>query len=282
MGTINAAELYRIDHLVGSIAPGRIADLVFLSDLPTFQVEQVISSGKLVAKNGELLETVDPVDYPDSFFNTMRLNQPITEDQIYLRVGSNKKNISAMAIELKQIEKVYRRHRREIILPVNQGKVLPDIPNDVLYISVTDRHSGDGTTKSAFITGFKLKRGAIATSLSPDDNNIICIGASVKDMAIAINHLFTIGGGHVVVDDGLVVADIALPICGVMANTSARHMATMERALNKAAHNLGCKFDRPFFRILFLSITGSPGYSVTDQGLIDNAKRMAISPILED
>ncbi len=281
MATINAAEAYRIDHLVGSITPGRIADLVLLSDLSSFAVEEVIASGKPITQAGKLPQPIASPAYPPAFYNSMRLEKPITADQIYLKVNPALSEVKAMSIELKRIERVYRRHRREIMLPVSAGKVLPDPANDVLYATVTDRHSGHGTTIAAFVTGFKLKRGAIATSVSPDDNNIICIGASVEDMAIAINRLFALGGGQIAVDSGTIAAEVALPVCGVMADIPAAEMAKMEKALTRAAQNMGCEYDRPFFRILFLSITGSPGYSITDRGLIDNAKRTAINPILE-
>jgi adenine deaminase len=164
---------------------------------------------------------------------------------------------------------------------VQGGKILPDVAQDVLYISVTDRHSGKGKTGAALISGFGLKQGAIATSLSPDDDNIICIGASVDDMVFAINHLVAIGGGQVAVRNQAVLAEIRLPLCGIIADQSAEEMAEMERKLNAAAFDLGAQMKRPFFFLMFLSITAIPEYAMTDQGLIEHASRSAINPILK-
>ncbi|HEX2980693.1 MAG TPA: adenine deaminase C-terminal domain-containing protein, partial [Anaerolineaceae bacterium] len=171
--------------------------------------------------------------------------------------------------------------RRDVVLPVNDGRVCCDPEQGVNIVSVTERHTGSGKTRSAFISGFDLKRGAIATSLSPDDDNIICIGANPEDMACAINRLAEIGGGQVAVENQRVLAEIPLPLGGLMADVSAEEMAKMEKKLNQAAQQLGTHLQRPFFFLIFLSITAIPDYAMTDEGLVEHASRSVISPILE-
>ena len=208
----------------------------------------------------------------------MKLKKPKTPEDLYITVDKNAKKVDALAVHLEPEEGLLSQGK-EVSLQVEDGRVIPDAEQGINYITVTDRHSGKGLTGKGFISGFSLKHGAIATSTSPDDNNIICIGASVEDMAVAINHLVEIGGGQVVVHDGEVLENIPLPICGLMADVSAREMAKMEKKLNEAAYSLGTILKRPFFFIIFLSITAIPEYAMTDRGLVAHATRTVVDPI---
>ena len=277
MCTINPAEAYRVDDQVGILAPGRSADVVLVRDLTNFQVDGVIAGGEIVVTDGVLVAPFASAAYPDYFYRTMHRSRPITEADIYhtVPVEATKAQAIAMYVELSQV-----RTKREVVLPARGGRVLPDPAQDAIYVSVTDRHSGEMKTASAFIGGFGLKRGAIATSLSPDDDNVICLGASVPDMVVAVNYLFEIGGGQVVVSNGQVVEELALPVAGIMADIPAEEMAHQERKLHQAALDLGADIQRrPFFSLLFLSITAIPECSLTDQGLVDYATRSYLSPV---
>jgi adenine deaminase len=280
MGTINTAECYRVDHLVGSLSPGKIADILLLSDLPNLVIDAVVANGKLVARNGKMIQPVASPEYPASFYNTMHLDTPIRAEDLFITVDKNVKKVDVLAIHLEPEEGLLSQGR-EVTLAVVDGKVMANAAEGVNYISVTDRHSGKGLTGKGFISGFGLKRGAIATSTSPDDDNIICVGADAEDMAVAINHLVKIGGGQCAVENGQVLADISLPVCGLMADVSVEEMAAMEKKLNQAGYSLGTGLKRPFFFIIFLSITAIPEYAMTDRGLVAHATRTVIDPILK-
>jgi adenine deaminase len=277
MCTINPAEAYRVDDQVGILAPGRIADVVLVKDLTGYQIDTVIADGQIVVRNGALVAPFEGVAYPEPFQHTMHRSRRITEADIYQSApaGATQARALVMYVEPWQI-----RTRREVVLPVRDGNVLPDAEQHALYVSVTDRHSGEMKTASAFIGGFGLKRGAMATSLSPDDDNVICVGASVPDMVVAINHLFDIGGGQVVACDGAVTHELALPVAGIMADIPVVEMAEKERELHEAVVSLGATLQRrPFCTLLFLSITAIPEYSLTDQGFVEYATRSYISPL---
>lgn len=280
MGSLNAAEAYRVDHLVGSITPGRIADILLVSDLTSLKVESVFADGKLVARDGKMLRPFPSPEYPSFFLKTVKLNQAIVPDDLLLKVEKPAKSAKVLCIHLDLNEGLLSR-RRDVVVPIKNGRVHCDPDQGVDFVSVTERHTGSGKTSSAFISGFDLKRGAIATSLSPDDDNIICIGATAEDMAFAINHLAEIGGGQVAVENGQVLAEIPLPLGGLMADISAEEMAESERKLNAAARYLGTQLQRPFFFLIFLSITAIPDYAMTDEGLVEHRSRSVISPILE-
>jgi len=278
MGTLNTAECYRVDHLVGSVTPGRIADMLLVSDLESFTVDAVIADGNLVAEKGKMLTPAPSPEYPPEFYTTMKLNKKKTPEDIYICVDKKVVKADVLAVHLEPEEGLLSQGR-EVTLQVEEGRILPDAEQGVNYITVTDRHSGEGLTGRGFISGFNLKEGAIATSTSPDDNNIICIGASVDDMTAAINHLADIGGGQTAVKDGKVLADIPLPLCGLMADISAEEMTELEGKANEAAYSLGTVLKRPFFFIIFLSITAIPEYAMTDLGLVAHATRTVVDPV---
>jgi adenine deaminase len=133
----------------------------------------------------------------------------------------------------------------------------------------------------AFVSGFGLREGAMASSSSPDDNNILCIGTSTADIATAVNRVAEAGGGQVVVRGGEVLAWLALPVGGIVADLPPAEMAAQEARLDDAARALGCKLPSPFMYMIFLSVTAIPDYAMTDLGLIDCVSLRVISPVLE-
>jgi adenine deaminase len=280
MGSINAAEAYRVDHMVGSITPGRIADILLVSDLSAFTVDSVVANGKLVAKHGQMIQPCITPEFPGYFLNTVKLDRPIETTDLLLATDEMANAAKVLCIHI-DLDEGLLSQRRDAVLPVLNGKIYCDPEQGVNFISVTERHTGSGKTSSAFITGFDLKHGAIATSLSPDDDNIICIGANADDMAFAINHLAKIGGGQVAVEGKKVIAKIQLPLAGLMSDISVEEMAKRERTLNDAARHLGTHLQRPFFFLIFLSITSIPDFAMTDKGLVEYKSRSVINPILE-
>lgn len=277
MCSINAAQAGRVDHWVGSITPGRYADILIVKDLTEFTIEKVYANGELMAENRQNIKTYHTPEYPAYFYNTMALNNPITPEDIHIKAPTKANSAEVIVMQLlpNQI-----RIKRNAILNVENGIVQPDPNQDVCYISVTDRYTGDGKTASAFIGGFSLKEGAFATSLSPDDDNIICIGANVEDMVIAINRLFALGGGQIVVCNGAIKAELPLPICGIMSEISAEEMKNQEEKLKKATSQQGVSMSNPFFSQIFLSITAIPEYAITDQGLVSYETKDYNNPII--
>jgi adenine deaminase len=275
MCSLNPAQAGRVDHLVGSITPGRYADILLVNDLTEFKLESVFANGELVSP-----ESASPgtSEFPPYFFNTMKLDQAITKDDLVFRPtdAATSARVTVMQLLPNQI-----RVQREAILQVKDGFVQPDPVQDVGYISVTDRYTGKGQTASAFFGGFSLKRGAFATSLSPDDDNIICIGVNVDDMVLAINRLFELDGGQIVVCEGKIVEELALPICGIMADISIEEMAAKEKALREALFQQGVDVPKPFFSQIFLSITAIPEFAITDLGFVSYQTKDYVDPIQE-
>ncbi len=277
MATINGAEAYRIDHLVGSIAPGRIADILVVEDLHDFRVERVIANGKLVAKDGALTEKLSAPRRSERLTRTFKV-APIAPGEIRVSAPAGKPKVRALAMAVSP-EQIFVRKRHDVVLPVSDGLVRADPAQDIQYVTVVERYGRTHNRPTAFVSGFGLASGALATSTAPDDNNIVCVGTNADDMAMAINHIIANNGGQIVVDHGRIVSFLSLPIGGLVADLEPDEMARRENELDDAARSLGCRLPWPFMYMFVLQITAIPDYAITDLGLIDCVKLKVSDPL---
>ena len=277
MATINSAEAYRIDHLVGSISPGRIADILFVVSIETFNVEKVITNGKLVAENGKLSYELKAPKRSAVLTSELKCAKTTKEDFEY-RVNIENGEAKVLSMDVKG---PFVRKRRDVVLKVENGIVKPDTEQDVLMVSVLERFGRNGNKSLAFCSGWKLKKGAMASSAAPDDNNIIVMGADAEDMSIAVNHLIENGGGQVVVADGKVIEFLPLPVGGIASDLEPEEIARLEKLINNSASELGCDLPEPLMYMFFLPITAIPDYAITDVGPVDCIALDTFDPILE-
>jgi adenine deaminase len=277
MATINSAEAYRIDHLVGSIAPGRIADILLVDSPESFQVQAVISDGKLVARQRQLLVT--PTPPARSSVLTSVLKRPLTTAADFqYRVGIKDGSARILSMDVKG---PFVRQRRDVELKVKDKVIEPDAKQDVALVSVLERFGKNGNRSLAFCSGWKLNRGAMASSCTPDDNNIVVLGVDANDMSLAVNHLIKNGGGSVVVADGEVTAFLPLPVGGIVSDETPEEVAARELVLDAAARALGCDLPEPLMYMSFLPITSIPDYAITDVGPVDVRALDTFDPVLE-
>ncbi|MGG7099081.1 adenine deaminase [Clostridium sardiniense] len=277
MATINSAEAYRIDHLIGSIAPGRIADILFVDSIKTFNVETVITNGKLVAENGKLSYELKAPKRSAVLTGELKCAKTTKEDFEY-KVGIENGQAKVLSMDVKG---PFVRKRRDVVLEVKDGIVQPDIEQDALMVSVLERFGRNGNKSLAFCSGWKLKKGAMASSAAPDDNNLIVMGANAEDMSVAVNHLIENGGGQVVVADGEVLEFLPLPVGGIASDLEPEVIAEWEKRVNKAANELGCDLPEPLMYMFFLPITAIPDYAITDVGPVDCIALDTFDPIIE-
>jgi adenine deaminase len=282
MATINGAEALRIDDRVGLIAPGRSADILFVRDIADFQVDRVVAKGKLVAEKGKLTATLSPPRRSDTLMRTFKVD-PVKPEELVVRgkgkgKGKGEKaKVLAMAVTPDQI---FVRKRRDVTLKARDGIILADPKQDVQYVTVVERYGRTRNRPVAFVSGFGLERGALATSTAPDDNNIVCVGTTPEDMAVAINHIIAHNGGQAVVQDGKITSFLELPIGGIVSDIEPEVMAKQEDALDDAARALGCKLPWPFMYMFVLQITAIPDYAITDLGAIDCIDLKVVDPVL--
>lgn len=279
MATINGADALRIDDKVGSISPGRAADILLVNDLRDFKIEAVIAKGALAARDGRMAVDLAPPPRSEALLHSIKL-EPIKPEEIAVPVTGAGDSADVLAIAVTP-EKIFVRTRRDVTLPVKDGRVQADIGQNVQYITVIERYGKTRNRPVAFTSGFGLKAGAMASSTAPDDNNIICIGTDAEDMAVAINHLIANQGGQVVVRDGKVLEFLHLPIGGIVADIEPQAMAEKELRLDDAVRSLGCDLPWPFMYMFVLQITAIPDYAITDLGVVDCVNLKVISPLIQ-
>lgn len=259
IATVNTARHYRLRNY-GAIAPRFWADFIVFDDLKNFTVRQTYKKGVLVAENGKYLAR-QPALVPLPR-NTMNLRyQPGDLGVKPARAGKIKViQIVPNQIVTKQIIETPK---------TANGQIVSDVERDILKLVVVERHRATGNVGVAFVRGFKLKRGALGSTVAHDAHNVIVVGTNDADIIRAIQELEELQGGQVAVANGEVKAELGLPVAGLVSDQPLDEVIQRIASLNAAAHALGCDLAAPFMTLSFLSLSPIPELKLTDQGLID-------------
>jgi adenine deaminase len=260
IATISTARHYRLRNF-GAIAPRYWADFIVFDDLKKLVVRQTYKKGILVAEEGKYLGPQRAlVPRPRS---TMNLRYKAPEDfKVRLKRAAR---IRVIEIVPHQIVT-----RQIIAVPrTENGQVVPDVERDILKLVVVERHHATGNVGVGFVRGFKLKSGALGSTVAHDAHNVVVVGTNDSDIARAIEELVKMQGGQVAVNRGKVRAELALPIAGLVSDRPLQEVIERIAALNAAARALGCELEAPFMSLSFLSLSPIPELKLTDQGLVD-------------
>ena len=217
MVTINCAQCFQMDHDLGSITPGKCADIVFLDDLESLRVTRVLIDGEVVAEDGRALFDLPPYRYPDWATRSVHLGREIAPTSF--EVAAPEGIVDGDTVRVRAIEVVPGKvgtFEAHVDLPVANGRLESAVEQDVLKAFVFERHRETGTFGKGFVKGFGIKRGAMASTVAHDAHNLLVLGTNDEDMALAANTLAACGGGMVVVADGEVLGLVELPIAGLM------------------------------------------------------------------
>ena len=268
MATINVASCFKMNDDLGSISPGKRGDIVLLSSLSQVSVKKVFIEGELVAEDGKLLVEIEKASYPDFAQNTCHLKKPLSADDFIIEAPAGKEqDVLTRVIEI--IEARVGTYARERVMPIKSGQVLVDITQDIIKLAVVERHKKTGTMGKAFVQGFHLKEGAVASTVAHDAHNLMIVGTNDQDMAIAGNALAECGGGMVAVKGGKILAILPLPIAGLMCEDDAVTIAAKVVKLDEAWKQLGCDLVSPFMTMALLPLAVIPELRLTNRGLID-------------
>ena len=260
MVTLNAAERFGLDR-VGAIAPGYRADLAAFEDLSDFRAAFVIAGGEFVAADGRISVAPPRHRFSEGLTSSVHLPELAPEDVLIPDHGGPARVIEAVDGQIITRELVLR--------PASLGgRVHADVDRDILKIVVVERHGKSGNAAVGLVTGFGLKRGAIASSVAHDSHNVVAVGASDKDIIHAIRRVGEMRGGLAAVAGGEVIADLPLPIGGLMSRASAPQVARTVRRLEVAARDLGCRMTHPFMTLSFMCLSVVPELKITDRGLV--------------
>ena len=266
MVTINCAQCFQMDNEIGSITPGKCADIIFVDDLEKFIVSEVIIDGEVVAKNGEILVNFEKTEYPEYALNTMHVGEEINADTFKVKT-EKKDKVTVRAIEI--IPARVGDYERKITLKVNNGLIESDTEQDVLKTFVFERHNNTGKHGIGFVKGFNIKCGAMASTVAHDAHNLLVIGINDEDMALAANTLIKSGGGMCAVQNGKVLGCVELPLGGLMGLLTAEEMSAKVETLDKAWKEIGCNIVSPFMTMALIPLACLPELRLTNRGLVD-------------
>ena len=277
MATLNAAEHFRIDHLVGSLTPGRWADILLVDSLENVTPRQVFFKGRLAAEQGELVASIPQVTYPDWFTQTFHVRRGQRADDFALPAPSTPARV--LVIELYPDQIINRQGFAE--LPVIDGLVHCDPSQDVLKLSVVERYGKNGNIGTTFVRGFGLQRGALASSVAHDHHNIIVVGTNDADMAACVSAIEAAQGGLAIAADGQVLDVLPLPLGGLMNPSPAMEVIQRLKRLTEISRQLGGSLPAPFMTISFISLPTVPELGLTDKGLVDVREHKIISSFVD-
>ena len=263
MATLNTAEYFGLRKL-GGIGPGKLADMVVFDDFDSFHIHKVYKNGTLVAQDGVPVYEI-PVRKPAMLRSSVNIKW-LEGDEFSIPVRGKRCRI--IGVILDQIVT----HLIEMEPSVRDGHVISDPERDLVRLYVLERHRASGNIGKGLMTGFGLKRGAIASSISHDSHNIIAAGISARDIMKAVTTINKMGGGIAVVDNSTVLEALELPIAGLMSNKPIEFVSSRTRDLISACRALGIQLKDPLMTLSFMALPVIPRLKLTDRGLVDVEK----------
>ncbi|WP_078544556.1 adenine deaminase [Litchfieldia alkalitelluris] len=264
MASLNAAECYGLSNK-GAIAPGYEADFVLLDDLETLGISEVYKHGTLVAKDGKYVgRSLNRKEPAATLTTTVQVPEILSKD-LRIPMGDSQKAVMIEIIPNKLIT-----NKLIETVHVEDGQFFPSIENDQLKLVVVERHKNTGNIGLGVVKGFKLKKGAIATTVAHDSHNIVATGTNDEDILKAITILKEMNGGLVVINNNEIIASLSLPIAGLLSTKDYITVNYELEKLKKALSMLEFNGDfNPFLTLSFLTLPVIPELKLTDLGLFD-------------
>ncbi|MGB5870276.1 MAG: adenine deaminase [Albidovulum sp.] len=268
MATINTATHFGLERELGSIAPGRRADVILTSDLRSLPIEQVIARGKTVAKDGKITVTCPHYNWPDTARKTVRMGKPKLAEDFIIPAPEGQPEVTVRVIGV--VENQAPTKALTARLTPSGGIVGPDPAQDIAQIALVERHRETGQVTNAFVSGFGYRgRMAIASTVAHDSHHMIVVGTDREMMARAANRLSEIGGGITVWKDGAELAQVPLPIAGLMSDRPAAEVAARATGMVDAMADCGCTLNNAYMQHSLLALVVIPELRISDLGLVD-------------
>ncbi len=268
MATLNTAQHFGLERDIGSISPGRYADIVISGDLATLPIDIVVAGGNEVVRGGRLSIEIPPYNYPDQARNTVKLKQPVEPKDFRVVAPEETTTASVRVIGVVQHQAPTR--AMTFTVPVREGQVSADTDQDLCQVALLERHHGSGRIAHGFVHGFGFNRAcAVASTVAHDSHQLIVVGSDRDDMALAANRLAAVGGGVVVFADRKELALAPLPIAGLMSDEPASAVAQQNAQLDRALKACGCGIADAFMQLSLLALVVIPELRISDLGLVD-------------
>jgi adenine deaminase len=275
MATINTATHFGLERELGSIAPGRRADVILTSDLRSLPIERVFARGVPVAEGGRLTVSCPHYPWPAEARATVRMGRAKTAADFAIPAPPGASRVTARVIGVVENQAPTRALTAD--LAVTGGLV--GAQGDVAQIALVERHRATGQVVNAFVAGFGYRgRMALASTVAHDSHHMIVVGTDRDQMALAANRLAEVGGGATLWRDGAEMALVELPIAGLMSDRPAREVADRAQALVAAMAACGCMLNNAFMQHSLLALVVIPELRISDKGLID-VTRFAVTDL---
>ncbi len=266
MATINTATHFGLEREIGSITPGRRADVILTSDLKTLPIEVVIARGQIVAESGSIKVECPHLDWPSHARGTVHLGHELTAKDFELAAPEGANAVTANVIGVVENQAPTKALKAE--LPVQDGLV--EGTEDVCQIALVERHRATGGVTNAFVSGFGYEgKMAMASTVAHDSHHMIVVGTDRAQMALAANRLAEVGGGITIFRDGEELALVELPIAGLMSDSPASEVAANAQKLVEAMEACGCKLNNAYMQHSLLALVVIPELRISDLGLVD-------------
>ncbi|WP_295313567.1 adenine deaminase [Roseobacter sp.] len=277
MATINTATHFGLEREIGSLTPGRRADVILTSDLKTLPVELVMARGQIVARDGECLVDCPHYDWPDSARRTVRMGKELGAEDFGIEAPAGANAVTANVIGVVENQAPTRALKFE--LPVTEGRV--QATGEVCQIALVERHRATGQVTNAFVSGFGYEGPmAMASTVAHDSHHMIVVGTDAAHMAMAANRLGEVGGGIVIFRDGEERALVELPVAGLMSDSPASEVAARTGRMMQAMRDCGCTLNNAYMQHSLLALVVIPELRISDLGLVD-VRTFEFIPVLE-
>ena len=279
MATINTATHFGLERDIGSLTPGRRADVILTSDLKTLPIEMVIARGQIIARNGVCEVDCPHLDWPDTARNTVHLGHSLTASDFEIAAPEGANTARANVIGV--VENQAPTKALQFDLPVSNGLVEGDPGNDVCQIALVERHRATGGVTNAFVSGFGYRGPmAMASTVAHDSHHMIVVGTDRAHMALAANRLAEVGGGITIFQNGTERALVELPIAGLMSDSPASEVAAEVEQMMQAMRDCGCNLNNAYMQHSLLALVVIPELRISDLGLVD-VRDFTKIPLLE-
>lgn len=266
MATLNPAEHFGLDRVVGGIAPGRYADMVLIPDARTIRAETVISSGRIVAREGEMLAAPRTHRYRQASLRSIIMPAEMKPADFAIPVSASGGSATVRVIEM-VTDLVTREIRLETT--VRDGHIPVDPETGLAKVAAIDRTHNPGRRFVGLLKGFGLKEGAMACSAAWDTSDIVVVGTDEGDMAAAVNRIRSLQGGALVVKAGRILAEVPLPVFGIASTAPMERLRRDLNALSGAARGLGVPFPDPLLSLITLTGAAIPFLRICEEGLVN-------------
>jgi adenine deaminase len=278
MATINVAEYFSLDGMAGGIAPGKHADMVVIPNPREIIAEYVISKGQVIAREGKLVASPRRHTFREKSRNSIHLKRSLRASDFAIRVKDVAKDV-----KVRVIDQVTGLVTKELIvpMPVVDGEIRQDAGKGIIKVAAVDRRFSPGKTFVGLIRGFGLRKGAFASSKAWDTSDIIVVGENDTDMALAVNRISELKGGAVACAGGRIMAEIPLPIFGILSDLPLEVIAGKLGEIKKAVKELGFPFDDPLLTIDTLTGAAIPFLRICEEGLVGIKDGKTVSLIVD-